>query len=141
MESDDSATGSAGEEGALFGLFKGHQYGTRRKGDLRRSGFHQVRNPWGACEWTGPYCDGAPEWKKNPQHLKELNPIFGDDGDFWMKWEDFKQYMTQVDVVRSYRTITMYSRVTVGQSVMNDQCTFILKCMIPQGVTKRWNLP
>ncbi|KAH7305606.1 hypothetical protein B0I35DRAFT_444114, partial [Stachybotrys elegans] len=51
----------------------------------------QVRNPWGeraggAGEWTGPWSDGSKEW--TPFWLKRLNHTFGDDGVFWMSYDD-----------------------------------------------------
>jgi len=47
----------------------------------------QLRNPWGYREWTGDWSDSSKRW--NPQ----LNQYFGhtnqDDGNFFMKLEDF----------------------------------------------------
>ncbi|WYZ37044.1 hypothetical protein EsH8_II_000550 [Colletotrichum jinshuiense] len=51
-----------------------------------------VRNPWGersdggVGEWNGPWSDGSKEW--TPYWLKRLNHTFGDDGVFWMTYED-----------------------------------------------------
>lgn len=51
-----------------------------------------VRNPWGrrdisgTGEWNGPWSDGSPEW--TPYWLRKLNYRFGDDGVFWMTFED-----------------------------------------------------
>ncbi|MDA4131973.1 MAG: calpain family cysteine protease [Thaumarchaeota archaeon] len=50
------------------------------------------RNPWGerswsgVGEWNGPWSDGSKEW--TPYWLKKLNHTFGDDGVFWMAYED-----------------------------------------------------
>lgn len=50
------------------------------------------RNPWGerasngVGEWNGPWSDGSKEW--TPYWLKKLSHRFGDDGVFWMSYED-----------------------------------------------------
>ncbi|KIH93552.1 hypothetical protein SPBR_04081 [Sporothrix brasiliensis 5110] len=53
----------------------------------------QIRNPWGHRHeathmgaWHGPWADGAKEW--TPYWLKTLGHTFGDDGVFWMAFED-----------------------------------------------------
>ncbi|KAK1836112.1 cysteine proteinase [Podospora conica] len=52
----------------------------------------RIRNPWGekndsgVGEWNGPWSDGSKEW--SPYWLKKLNHKFGDDGIFWMSFQD-----------------------------------------------------
>lgn len=49
-------------------------------------------NPWGERswsglgEWSGPWSDGAKEW--TPYWLAKLDHKFGDDGIFWMSFDD-----------------------------------------------------
>jgi hypothetical protein len=51
-----------------------------------------IRNPWGERgwdgngEWNGPWSDGSKEW--TPYWMQKLNHTFGDDGLFWMSYED-----------------------------------------------------
>lgn len=51
-----------------------------------------VRNPWGKRardgigEWNGSWSDGSKEW--TPYWIKKLNYRFGDDGEFWMSYND-----------------------------------------------------
>ncbi|THC95425.1 hypothetical protein EYZ11_005112 [Aspergillus tanneri] len=51
-----------------------------------------IRNPWGERdrrgigEWNGPWSDGSREW--TPYWLQKLQHRFGDDGIFWMAYED-----------------------------------------------------
>ncbi|KAF2816818.1 cysteine proteinase [Mytilinidion resinicola] len=53
-----------------------------------------IRNPWGARawtgigEWNGPWSDGSKEW--TPYWLKKLDYQFGDDGMFWMSYDDLR---------------------------------------------------
>lgn len=50
------------------------------------------RNPWGERseqglgEWNGPWSDGSKEW--TPYWLKKMNHTFGDDGVFWMSYQE-----------------------------------------------------
>ena len=46
-----------------------------------------VMNPWGHAEWNGPWSDGSSQW--TVEAIKELGHVFGDDGVFWIRYEDF----------------------------------------------------
>ena len=46
-----------------------------------------VMNPWGCAEWNGPWSDGSSQW--TIEAIKELGHVFGDDGVFWIRYEDF----------------------------------------------------
>jgi hypothetical protein len=52
-----------------------------------------VKNPWGETEWNGPWSDGSKEWTADA--IKELNYKFGNDGIFWMPYEDFLERFVQ----------------------------------------------
>ncbi|RJE24338.1 CysPc [Aspergillus sclerotialis] len=51
-----------------------------------------IRNPWGERdqggkgEWNGPWSDGSREW--TPYWLQKLQYKFGDDGIWWMEYQD-----------------------------------------------------
>ncbi|KAJ9605055.1 hypothetical protein H2200_010445 [Cladophialophora chaetospira] len=51
-----------------------------------------ARNPWGkraangVGEWNGPWSDGSKEW--TPYWIEKLDYQFGDDGEFWMAYND-----------------------------------------------------
>ncbi|KAK7908535.1 hypothetical protein PG985_015838 [Apiospora marii] len=79
------------------GLALGHAYSIlqcRKESDEDGNTFRlvQIRNPWGerswsgVGEWNGPWSDGSKEW--TPYWLQKLGHTFGDDGVFWMKYED-----------------------------------------------------
>eukprot|EP00443_Scrippsiella_acuminata_P043469 CAMPEP_0115212372 /NCGR_PEP_ID=MMETSP0270-20121206/23245_1 /TAXON_ID=71861 /ORGANISM="Scrippsiella trochoidea, Strain CCMP3099" /LENGTH=616 /DNA_ID=CAMNT_0002626089 /DNA_START=53 /DNA_END=1903 /DNA_ORIENTATION=- len=61
--------------------------------------FVQVRNPWGTGEWTGPWSDNSTEWDQYPHVKQQLEFEKGDDGTYWMQWEDFCQYWSYVGCV------------------------------------------
>lgn len=123
--------GRAGEQGTLGGLFKGHAYSIIKMVTCSDGqAFVRVRNPWGNdAEWTGAYGDRSPEWNRNPLYKRELKPEFKDDGAFWMKWEDFAQIFTDIDVARFFRyddiVITMFGVARVEDFQPNN--TYILK--------------
>jgi hypothetical protein len=83
------------------GIWKNHAYGLLQAVALdSRRKLLRVRNPWGEGEWKGRWSDGAVEW--TPEILKKLNYQFGDDGTFWMNWEDFAKEFNRVYIVRLY---------------------------------------
>eukprot|EP00736_Rhodelphis_marinus_P002744 Rmarinus@m.9918 len=75
------------------GILQGHAYGLLDLQVISDVRLLRVRNPWGQREWTGPWSDNSPEWTDDV--LAELNSKidkpyeFGDDGTFWMAYEDF----------------------------------------------------
>ena len=99
-----AGAGRAGEQGAVYGLFKGHAYSVL-KCSVTSDGqaFVRVRNPWGNdAEWTGPYSDRSSEWNRNPIHKRELAPEMKADGAFWMPWDYFR-YASTVRVCLSWQ--------------------------------------
>ncbi|KAH8883681.1 cysteine proteinase [Thozetella sp. PMI_491] len=79
------------------GLALGHAYSILQATeevdeDGKKIRLVKIRNPWGERayngigEWNGPWSDGSKEW--TPYWLKKLNHTFGDDGVFWMSFQD-----------------------------------------------------
>ncbi|CAJ1441597.1 unnamed protein product [Effrenium voratum] len=58
-----------------------------------------LRNPWGRCEWKGPWCDQGDEWED--KEVAEACRGEGDkwDGLFFMAWEDFQWCASTLTVV------------------------------------------
>ena len=67
------------EDGHAYSVLKATTYGTTR--------LLLVKNPWGRTEWNGPWSDGSKEW--SAEALTKLHYTFGDDGIFWIPYEDF----------------------------------------------------
>ncbi|XP_078736373.1 calpain-5-like [Lampetra fluviatilis] len=112
------AVGSAEMEARLgCGLVKGHAYSVT---DVRRVRLGQglvaffraerlnmirMRNPWGQKEWNGAWSDGSEEWKKVSKGEREdMGVTVADDGEFWMTFEDWCKYFTDVVVCRIINT-------------------------------------
>ncbi|XP_078056899.1 calpain-5 [Mustelus asterias] len=99
------------------GLVKGHAYGVTdvrkvRIGEGLLSYFNKeklymirMRNPWGSTEWNGPWSDGSEEWQKISKAEREtMGVTVRDDGEFWMNFEDFSAYFTDLVVCRQINT-------------------------------------
>ncbi|XP_053974217.1 calpain-A-like isoform X3 [Hylaeus volcanicus] len=90
------------------GLIRGHAYSITRvkyveiemPNRVGRIPLLRLRNPWGnEAEWNGPWSDQSPEWRFIPDHEKEeLGLTFDMDGEFWMSFQDFTQYFTQLEI-------------------------------------------
>lgn len=90
------------------GLIKGHAYSITRvkyveiqtPNQYGKIPLLRIRNPWGnEAEWNGPWSDQSPEWRFIPDHEKEeLGLTFDMDGEFWMSFQDFTKYYTQLEI-------------------------------------------
>ncbi|KAL7920778.1 hypothetical protein ACQKWADRAFT_321890 [Trichoderma austrokoningii] len=84
---------STGVWGANWGERKGilelHSYSIQKAVDINGKRLLRLKNPWGKGEWKGAWSDGSKEW--TPEWLEKLGHRFGDDGDFWIAYEDLLQ--------------------------------------------------
>ena len=58
-----------------------------------------IRNPWGSFEWQGDWSDGDKK-KWTPEAIEVIKPVFGDDGTFWMAFQDFKEHFRTLNVCK-----------------------------------------
>ncbi|KAJ8008326.1 hypothetical protein DPEC_G00103670 [Dallia pectoralis] len=98
------------------GLVRGHAYGitavrkmrqgersltSGRCGGTSRLLMVRMRNPWGTADWTGPWSQGSQQWQLIGRGEREkMGLIVGDVGEFWMEFEDFCRYFTDMVVCR-----------------------------------------
>ena len=81
------------ENPKVNGLIGSHAYSILRVKECKGKRFIVLRNPWGASEWTGAWGDGSKEWVGEwLDVLKELDHIFGDDGEFVMECKFFRMF-------------------------------------------------
>ncbi|KAJ0396233.1 hypothetical protein ATCC90586_006167 [Pythium insidiosum] len=85
---------------SVQGIIVNHAYSVLKAVEVNGQRFVQVRNPWGQCEWTGAWSDGSPEW--TPEWMTLLGHKFGDDGAFWMSYDDFLKTFTTLDRTRIF---------------------------------------
>lgn len=60
----------------------------------------KMRNPWGSTEWNGPWSDGSKEWTHD--WIERLGHRFGDDGIFWISYEDMLRKYKYLDRTRIF---------------------------------------
>lgn len=92
----------------LHGVVGSHAYcilETYEEGSLR---LIKMKNPWGEEEWDGAWSDGSDKW--TPEMMTKLKHKFGDDGIFWMSYEDFLKHYALI-----YRTRLFGPEWTVTQ--------------------------
>ncbi|KAJ4261603.1 hypothetical protein NW762_007034 [Fusarium torreyae] len=125
--------GSDGEDGEfVFGLSAGgpgedynngivlrHAYSILKVAEVEDDDGNKVRlvkirNPWGQRsedghgEWYGPWSDGSKQW--SPHMIRKLQHQFGDNGIFWMSYNDMLDNFKWM-----YRTRLFDERWTVAQ--------------------------
>ncbi|XP_070849791.1 calpain-5 [Chaetodon trifascialis] len=107
------AEGETVESALDCGLVRGHAYGITavrkmRPGErlLQTSGMARLfmvrmRNPWGTTDWTGAWSQGSQQWQQMSRAEREkMGLTVRDVGEFWMDFEDFCHYFTDVVVCR-----------------------------------------
>jgi hypothetical protein len=82
------------------GIKTGHAYSVLKAVEIQNQRFVKVRNPWGQSEWTGRWSDGSSDW--TAEWMTLLEHKFGDDGAFWMSYEDFLTTFTAIDRTRVF---------------------------------------
>lgn len=85
------------DETGIIGM---HAYSILTAKEVKGKRFVKVRNPWGKTEWKGPWSDGSSEW--TVEWIQALEHTFGDDGTFWMSYEDFLYRFEYIDRVRLF---------------------------------------
>ncbi|XP_035264778.1 calpain-5-like [Anguilla anguilla] len=95
------------------GLVRGHAYGITAVRKMRlgeqllgvcgasRVQMVRMRNPWGTTDWTGAWSQGSHQWQQVGRSEREkMGLTVRDVGEFWMEFEDFCHYFTDVVVCR-----------------------------------------
>ncbi|KAM4065897.1 calpain family cysteine protease [Hirsutella rhossiliensis] len=72
--------------GERKGIVELHSYSVQRAVEIDGKRLVRLKNPWGKGEWKGAWSDGSKEW--TPEWLEKLDHRFGDDGDFWISYDD-----------------------------------------------------
>ncbi|KAI0108077.1 cysteine proteinase [Daldinia grandis] len=95
---------STGMWGAYWGERKGiyelHAYSIMKAVDIDGQRLVLLKNPWGKGEWNGPWSDGSKEW--TAEWMVKLNHRFGDDGNFWISYDDLLRKYQAFDRTRLF---------------------------------------
>ena len=72
--------------GARDDIYRMHAYSIMEAREIKGQRLVKLRNPWGEGEWKGAWSDGSEQW--TPEWMTLLNHRFGDDGMFWISYQD-----------------------------------------------------
>lgn len=86
--------------GARENIVRMHAYSIMEAREIRGNRLLKVRNPWGEGEWRGAWSDGSEQW--TPEWMDLLNHRFGDDGQFWISYEDLLREYSSFDRTRLF---------------------------------------
>ncbi|KGQ02051.1 hypothetical protein PAAG_11232 [Paracoccidioides lutzii Pb01] len=82
------------------GMHECHAYSVMDAKEVNGRRFLRLRNPWGHKEWSGPWSDGSEQW--TPEWMNLLQHKFGNDGVFWISYEDFLHKYEFLDRTRLF---------------------------------------
>ncbi|KAL7623538.1 hypothetical protein AAE478_007221 [Parahypoxylon ruwenzoriense] len=86
--------------GERKGIVELHAYSIMRAVEIDGQRLVLLKNPWGKGEWKGAWSDGSKEW--TAEWLLKLNHRFGDDGNFWISYEDLLRKYQDFDRTRLF---------------------------------------
>ncbi|KAF2149727.1 cysteine proteinase [Myriangium duriaei CBS 260.36] len=111
------------------GIVKMHAYTVLRATEYEGEKLLLVRNPWGMSEWTGRWSDGSEQW--TPASMQALQHKFGNDGIFWISYEDLLRKYQWFDRTRlfddSWKVCQQWSSIDVGWTADYNQTKFTIK--------------
>ena len=90
----------ASAPGARENIVRMHAYSIMEAREIKGLRLLKVRNPWGEGEWRGAWSDGSEQW--TPEWMELLNHRFGDDGQFWISYEDLLREYSEFDRTRLF---------------------------------------
>ncbi|KAH8696223.1 calpain-like protein [Talaromyces proteolyticus] len=82
------------------GISEGHSYSIMDAREVNGIRLLRVRNPWGRKEWSGRFSDGSEEW--TPELMNLLGHKFGNDGVFWISYDDLLKKYQHFDRTRLF---------------------------------------
>ena len=86
--------------GARDDIYRMHAYSIMEAREIKGQRLVKLRNPWGEGEWKGAWSDGSEQW--TPEWMTLLNHRFGDDGMFWISYEDLLRRYQSFDRTRLF---------------------------------------
>ncbi|KAJ4247167.1 hypothetical protein NW762_013306 [Fusarium torreyae] len=101
--------------GERKGIIESHAYSIQKAVEIDGKRLLKLKNPWGKGEWTGPWSDGSKEW--TAEWLQKLDHRFGDDGDFWISYEDLLRKFQDFERTRLFTPDWRVSQVWTTLSV------------------------
>ncbi|KAI0007419.1 hypothetical protein F4779DRAFT_591954 [Xylariaceae sp. FL0662B] len=101
--------------GERKGIVELHAYSIMRAVEMDGHRLLLLKNPWGKGEWKGAWSDGSREW--TAEWLLKLNHRFGDDGNFWISYDDLLRKYQAFDRTRlfgaDWRVTSLWTTLSV----------------------------
>jgi hypothetical protein len=121
-----------------WGIVENHAYSIL---DVRRVGSHRLiklMNPWGKVEWNGEFGDDSDVWTTGGggRLRSKLNHTPGQDGIFWMSFDEFVQHFELIYLCRFFEQPKWtahdisYSSFEFRRGVNAGGCTNYASCSI-----------
>ncbi|KAE8353706.1 hypothetical protein BDV28DRAFT_156795 [Aspergillus coremiiformis] len=82
------------------GISENHSYSIMEAKEIDGERLLRLRNPWGKKEWTGAWSDGSEQW--TPEWMEKLGHKFGNDGFFWISYNDLLKKYQHFDRTRLF---------------------------------------
>ncbi|PLB55434.1 calpain-like protein [Aspergillus steynii IBT 23096] len=82
------------------GISENHSYSIMDAKEIDGHRLVRLRNPWGKKEWNGAWGDGSEQW--TPQWMEKLGHKFGNDGFFWISYNDLLKKYQHFDRTRLF---------------------------------------
>ncbi|KAJ9269108.1 hypothetical protein DTO212C5_4791 [Paecilomyces variotii] len=82
------------------GITERHCYSIMEAREVEGQRLLRLRNPWGTKEWSGPWSDGSEQW--TPEWMERLGHKFGNDGVFWISYDDLLKRYQHFDRTRLF---------------------------------------
>ncbi|KAI7786764.1 calpain family cysteine protease [Diaporthe eres] len=86
--------------GERKGIVELHAYSVLKAREIDGVRLVLLKNPWGKHEWKGAWSDGSKEW--TAEWLQKLDHKFGDDGSFWISYDDLLKKYQAFDRTRLF---------------------------------------
>lgn len=92
-----------------------------------------LKNPWGKHEWKGAWSDGSKEW--TAEWLQKLDHKFGDDGSFWISYDDLLKKYQAFDRTRlfdsSWKVASIWTTLNVPWQLDYHDTKFAFSLLKP----------
>ena len=82
------------------GLVPGHAYTILGIHEVGGERLIHIRNPWGAGEWMGEWCDTSDKWTPELREQVGLQEGDKDEGEFFMSFDDYLKYFCMMGICK-----------------------------------------
>jgi hypothetical protein len=110
------------------GIVELHAYSIMRAVEMDGQRLVLLKNPWGKGEWKGPWSDGSKEW--TAEWLLKLDHRFGDDGAFWISYQDLLRKYQAFDRTRlfgpDWKVVSLWTTLSVPWTLDYHDTQFAL---------------